>query len=175
MKCAVGCPLAGHLIVVRDEAGDKVGEGRLGHTPWPGTTALYGAEVTLTAPAQEGPHSWSVTFTAAEAETPHDDASVTFSLWTAGPPEHRVTIAVIDQATAVPLANVQVRLGSYRAATDQRGQATVEVPKGRYDLSFWKVGYAVRSRLVEVAGTVSIRVEAVSAPVADPDDDRLWM
>lgn len=62
VKCAAGCPLAGRLIVVRNEAGADVGHGRLGDTPEPGTSALYAAEVTLDAPAAEGVHAWTAAF-----------------------------------------------------------------------------------------------------------------
>ena len=97
VKCSVACQLTGQLIVVRDEAAIKVGEGRLGDTPWPGTSALYGAEVNLAAPAGEGMYSWFVTAAGAESEMPHGDASATFSFRTARPPEHRVTVTVIER------------------------------------------------------------------------------
>ena len=175
MKCSVACQLTGQLIVVRDEAGIKVGEGRLGDTPWPGTSALYGAEVNLAAPAGEGMYSWSVTVAGAESEMPHGDASATFSLRTARPPEHRVMVTVFERDTQAPLENVQVRLGVYRASTDERGQASLEVPEGRYDLNLWKVGYETHSKTVEVTESVTIQVEAVFAPDKDPDDEQVWM
>lgn len=64
VKCADACPLAGQRVVVHDETGAEVGNGRLGESPVPGTHALYAAEVTLTAPAREGVHSWSAAFAA---------------------------------------------------------------------------------------------------------------
>ena len=45
LKCLVSCQLPGQLIAVRDEEGLQVGEGKLGDTPWPGTSALYGTKV----------------------------------------------------------------------------------------------------------------------------------
>ena len=62
VKCAEACPLAGQRITVHDETGAEVGKGRLAESPAPGTHALYAAEVTLTAPAGEGVHSWSAAF-----------------------------------------------------------------------------------------------------------------
>ena len=62
VKCAATCQLAGRLIEVCDEAGARIGESRLGETPWPGTAVLYVAEVELAAPATEGMASWSARF-----------------------------------------------------------------------------------------------------------------
>ena len=175
MTCSLACQLTGQLIVVRDEAGIQAGEGRLGDTPWPGTSALYGAQVHLAAPAGEGMYTWAVTFAGTESETPHEDASATFSFRTARPPDHRVTVTVLERDTEAPLEHVQVRLGVYRASTDERGRASLEVPKGRYDLSLGKVGYETHSQTVEVTQDVTIQVKAVSAPDKDPDDEQVWM
>jgi hypothetical protein len=62
VTCAATCQLFGRLIEVCDEAGARIGESRLGETPWPGTAALYVAEVELAAPATEGMASWSARF-----------------------------------------------------------------------------------------------------------------
>ena len=106
MTCSLACQLTGQLIEVRDESGVQAGEGRLGDTPWPGTSALYGAEVHLAAPAGEGMYTWAVTFAGTESEMPHEDASATFSFRTARPPDHRVTVTVRERDTEAPLENV---------------------------------------------------------------------
>lgn len=175
MTCAVACRLAGQPIVVRDDGGHVVGEGRAGEMPWPGTNALFGAEVTLPAPAAGGMHSWSVTFAGTTADAPHTSASARFSFQAAGMPEHQVTVAVIDRTTAAPLADVQVRLGVYRASTDARGRANLEVPAGSYSLGLWKVGYMAESWTAEVTTAITIRVEAAPVPDAEADDEQLWM
>ena len=175
MKCAVACQLAGQRIVVRDEAGIQVSEGRLCKTPWPGTSALYGVEVNLAAPAGEGLYSWSVTFAGAESDTPHEDTSATFGFRTVRSPDLGVTVTVLERGTKTPLENVQVRLGVYRASTDEYGQASLEVTTGRYDLHLRKVGYEMHSKTLEVTESVTIQVEAVVAPDTDPDDEQVWM
>ncbi len=174
-KCAAGCALTGQPVVVRDAAGTVVGEGILGDTPWPGTGALYGTELTLTAPAGEGFYSWSASFAGNGATVPHRDASAAFSFRNAAPPEHRVTVTVVSGETKAPLRNVQVHLGVHRATTDGRGRATIEVRTGRYDLDLWKVGYEAHARAMLVTGSVRIQVEVSPASEADPDDDQVWM
>ena len=106
---------------------------------------------------------------------PHEDASATFRFRTVRPPDHGVTVTVAERGTDTPLENVQVRLGVYRASTDERGRASLAVPTGSYDLYLQKVGYEMRAETVEVTETVSIQVEAVAAPDPDPDDEQIWM
>ena len=175
VKCSATCQLAGQLIEVRDAAGTRIGQSRLGETPWPGTSALYVAEVELVAPATEGMASWSARFAAAEPGLPHEEASAPFSFRIARPPEHRVTVQVTDKETEAPLENVEVRLGVYRASTDAQGLASLELPGGVYDLDAWKVGYQTLPRTVEVDKDLMIQVETLFSPEKDPDDERVWM
>ena len=174
MKCRDACPLTGQRIVVRDETQTDVGEAGLGETPWPGTSALYAAEVTLTAPDEEGVYAWSVTFPS-PLGTQHEEASTPFTFRAAPPPEHRFTVTVVDSQTQLQLANAQIRLGVYRTATDAGGQARLEVPKGRYALDIRRVGYETLSKTVDVRADVAIQIEALSAPVKDSDDEQVWM
>ena len=71
IKCSAGCSLAGQLVEVRDEAGAKLGDGRLGDVPRPGTSALYEGEVSLVAPSQAGVFLRSVSFAPIELDSPH--------------------------------------------------------------------------------------------------------
>ncbi len=197
VKCPAACSLTGRPIVVRDAAGAEVGRGRLGSQPAPGTRALYAASVALAAPVEAGVHAWTATFpaagsgappaaeggtaapqppeTAAPPEAPHAEAQATFSFRAAERPEHRVTVTVCDQQTEAPLAQVEVHLGPYSAATDARGRARVEVPAGRYDLYVRKAGYAPHTGGVAVTGDVALRVAVAPAPDVDPDDEQVWM
>src|SRR2546425_12240437 len=88
VKCSAACPLMGHLIEVCDEAGVHIGESTLGETPWPGTSALYVAEVELAAPATEGMSSWSARYVAKDPGLPHAEESASFSFRTARPAEY---------------------------------------------------------------------------------------
>jgi hypothetical protein len=175
VKCSAACQLAGQLIEVRDEEGIQTGTGRLGETPYPGTSALHVAEVELSAPGTEGIPSWSARFAAVEAGLPHEEASATFSFRIVKPPEHRITVKVTDEQTEAPLDNVEVQLGVYRASTDGRGLASFELPGGVYALDARKVGYEILARTVGVAEDLMLHVTALSSPEPDPDDQRVWM
>lgn len=196
VKCADACPLAGQRVVVHDETGAEVGNGRLGESPAPGTHALYAAEVTLTAPAREGVHSWTAAFapesrpgTPAEsgahasaysgppaaAESAHAVSQATFGFRAAAPPEHRVCVTVRDRDTGAPLQGVEVCVGAYRASTGESGRASVEVPGGRYDLYTRKAGYAAHTGSATVDRDVTLEVAAAPASDTDLDDDQLWM
>jgi hypothetical protein len=175
VKCAAACQLAGWLIEVYDEAGIRLGEGRLGETPWPGTSALHVSEVELTGPAIEGIRSWSARFAAPESGLPHEEACAIFSFKTARPPEYCVTVRVTEPNTHAPLDRVDVRLGPYRASTDAHGLASLELPSGAYEVNAWKAGYEVSPRTVEVTGDLVIQLDAKVALERDPDEQRVWM
>jgi hypothetical protein len=175
VTCSATCQLVGQLIEVCDEAGAQIGESRLGETPWPGTSALYVAEVELAGSATEGMTLWSARFAARETELPHVEASASFSFRTARAPEHRVTVKVTEKDTKAPLGNVDVRLGVYQASTDAQGLANLELPGGVYDLDASKVGYETIPRTIEVGKDLMVQVEAVFSPEKDPDDTRVWM
>ena len=70
VKCAAGCPLAGHPVAIRDETGRELGRGTLGAAPAAGTRALYAAAVALTAPREPGVHAWTAAFPGGAAEPP---------------------------------------------------------------------------------------------------------
>ena len=107
--------------------------------------------------------------------TPHAAARATFGFRTTGPPEHRVTVTVLDRDTGAPLRNVEVQLGVYRASTGEDGQARIEAPAGRYNLYVRKAGCAPHAGSVAVHGDVTVRVAAAPTSDTDLDDDQLWM
>jgi hypothetical protein len=168
-KSSAGITLAAERVEVRDESGIVVAHGSLGEQPYPGTAALYWTSVHLAAPAREGLHKWSVEFEPRGPDLPHERGSTTFSVAVVGEPEHRLTIKVIEPGTSSPIADAEVRLGAYRAATNPLGIAEVDMPKGVYELNIWKVGYEAPTRTVCVDKNILIEIEVLSVPKEDPD------
>ena len=175
IRCSAECRLTGKLVEVRNEAGTSVGEGSLGDEPWPGTRALYWAEVFLEAPPREGSFTWSVGPVAPEWGSSHRQSSAVVGFRTVGPPEHTVAVAVVRDDTGDPIDKVEVRMGIYRASTDDRGMARFELPSGEFDLIAWKSGFATDPATVKVIGDLEVRIEARYVPQTDPDDERIWM
>ena len=103
------------------------------------------------APAAEEVPSWTVTFTAPELALSHEATSATFTFREAKPPENRVAIKTIAKETRVHIEGVEVRLGIHEVFTDERGLATIEVPKGAYGLTIRKDGYKAQPITVEVS------------------------
>ena len=92
------------------------------------------------------------------------------------PPEHRVTVTVLDEDAESPLAGAEVRMGVHRGTTDASGRAHVEVHSGSYDLYVRKAGYKPHSeRVPAVAGDMALYVTAARVSDADLDDDQVWM
>ena len=168
--CSCGCDLTGTAVAIHTEAGRPVGSGTLGAAPWPGTSALYWTELDFAAPDTEGSYSW--TLQAAAPEPLHQQGSSSFRFITVNPPEHRVTLKVVERQTGAPIDAVELRLGIFRATTNEAGVAQVEVPGGAYDVTAWKIGYEILSSKAEVAGDMSIQLEVAAAP--DPEQP-YWM
>jgi hypothetical protein len=168
-KSSAACALKGTAIVISDQAGAVLARGRLGDSPWPGTSALYWTEVELSAPAHEGMFWCAANFAATELETPHQGASSKFSVAVVKPPEHRLTVKVLEKETMAPVEDAQIRLGAYRAATDPAGMAEVAMPKGTYDLTVWKVGYEAPGTIVDIDEDVTVQVEVAIVPPENPD------
>jgi hypothetical protein len=163
MRCSAACRLTGRTIEVVDQSGVTVAEALLGETPWTGTDALYWAEVEFRAPASEGVAAYRAV-TSAGADPCHEASTAGFSFRTTGYPEHKVTINVVDKDTGVGVSDVEVRLGLYIQSTDQHGNVHVEVPSGTYDLSIRKDGFGAAPVMVEIAASVSLRVEGIVVP-----------
>src|SRR3954470_11760706 len=66
-KSSAGSAFGGRPVEVLDGEA-VVAIGRLGDTPWPGTDALFWAEIELQAPDQPGFMAFSVRFDAAELD-----------------------------------------------------------------------------------------------------------
>ena len=167
-KSSGACELQGAQVEIHDETGARIGVGTLGETPWVETGALYWTEVDLAAPMKEGIASWSVRFAPAAQKIPHDGSAAEFSFATVRPPEHSVTVKVVEKGTGVPIADAQVRVGGHRASTDDSGVATLRTSSGTHDVIAWKGGYQSPSMTVAVTEDVGVQIEATVIPKVDP-------
>ena len=216
VKIGVTCSSArrsdGRQVEVRDHEGGIRATATVGEEPWPGTDALYHAEVALVAPEAEGLYTWeatavtgaaaapgdgSATGGAAEpggvAETggavepggvaatggaaepsrvvttggaaepsgamttggavepsgavepagaadpggaanPHTVGRARFGVRVVPAPECCVTVVALDAASRTPVEGARVVAHPYRAVTDERGMAELQVPAGEYRL-----------------------------------------
>ena len=164
LSCTSACNLSGTGVDVYNDAGERIGTGRLGSAPWPATAALYWAEVDLVAPEREGDRSLSIH---ALPTSPHAEATSVVTIVVSRPPEHRVTVYVADQRTGIPVAGVELRLGRFRTATNDRGIAHVEVPGGSYEVGTWKNGYEMLTRTLDITRDVTLHLELATA--AEPE------
>ena len=168
-KSTASVALAGGAIEVCTETGDIAGRGVLSDAPLQDTGALYWTDIQLKAPPTEGMVTWSARFEASELILPHDGAATSFSIAVVPPPEHVLSVRVIEQATAEPIPDVELRLGAYRGTTGASGLAQIALPKGRYELRLWKVGFEAPPRPVEIGADAFVEIEALVVPEEDPD------
>jgi hypothetical protein len=167
-KCTAACGLAGKGVEIRDEAGKLMGSGIIGEATVPGTTGLYGAVVTLKAPRKLKLHEWIVSFSPVELKLPHGEATSRFTFIAVAEPAHSVSVKVVDKKTKAPVAGAQVRLGFYRAITDEKGAAKVRVPKGEFPLVVTRVGFEMPERRLLVSKDLRVQVGAEQLPEEDP-------
>jgi len=165
-KSSTGCALGARRIEVLDGEA-VVAVGHLGDAPWPGTDALFWAEVELQAPDQPGLITLAVRFDAAELDEPHAGASAPFNVSVIARPEHTLTVKVV--ADGMPVEEAIVRLGPTRASTDALGLAAVKLAKGRYELVVWKAGYDAPVTPLAIDADASVQIDARVMPHADPD------
>jgi hypothetical protein len=163
-KSSGACPLGGAKVEICDETGAVTSKGILGDTPWPETRALYWTEIALAATSRDGLFRWTARFAAAELQLPHEGSSAEFSFAAVKRPEHRLTVTVVERDVAAPVADVQLALGPYRAATDAAGLARIDAPAGTFELAVWKSGFEAAPMAVEITADTSVQVELTRLP-----------
>lgn len=134
LKCSCGCNLANGGFVVRDQAGAVVASGKLGDSVWPGTTAVYFAQVEAVAPADIGLHQWMVESDGSNNGLAHSPGSLVMRVRSVAPPDHEIRIEAVDRYSGEPLKGIKVVMGPYRASTGEDGVARMRVVAGHYML-----------------------------------------
>jgi hypothetical protein len=168
VKCSAGCKLAGRKLSIFDHEGAQVAEAQLVDDVWPGTGALYFAEVEALAPLQIGDFEWRVE-TPGSDEVPHAAGSCSFAVKIVSPPDHEVTVEAFDSEQQTPVKGAHVLLHPYRAFTDESGVARVKVAGGRYTLVVSGFRYVAYEGVVDVTDDVTIRAELTSEPEGEED------
>jgi hypothetical protein len=163
IKCSAGCNLIGRNFSVFDHEGAQVGAGSLLDI-WPGTGALYFAEIEAQAPRAIGYYRWQVEAPGSDAGAPHAAGSIAFGVSVVSAPDHEVTVAAFDSETQAPIKGAHVLLHPYRALTDETGMAKVKVAKGRYRLVVSGFRYIGYENMIDVAGDVTTRAELATEP-----------
>ena len=167
LKCSNECDLTNKEVGIYDDEGIQLAALSLSGDRWPGTTALYVADVELDAPAREGLYTWSVKSPKSDVGSPHAEGSVSFGVRAVGRPDCLVTIETVDKITQLPLEGAHVTLHPYRAVTDKRGVATVRVAKGTYTLFVSQTRFLTFGLPVEVTSDMTARAELDVEPVPE--------
>jgi hypothetical protein len=167
-KCSASCRLGGSTVEICDEAGQVVGKAVLRDTTLPETTGLYWTGVSLKAPRKIKMNTWTARFLPAGLKPAHGGTLSRFSFVTVAEPENSVFVKVVDKKTKAPIANAQVRLGIYRAVTNEKGAAKIMIPSGEFSLIVTRAGYEMTERRIAVSKDVRVRIPAQKLPEEDP-------
>lgn len=172
VKCSSQCRPDGWALEVRDHDGDKQAAATLSDEPWPGTDALYFAEMDLTAPDTEGRYTWEAKAPATDLDVPHTECIVSFGVTVVAAPECLLTVEAVDLESQTPVKGAKVVVHPFRAFTDDRGVAEVRIPKGAYRLFVSGRNYFPFSSDGDAKSDVTIRAEL--AFDEGPSDADLW-
>ncbi len=172
VACSAGCKLAGRPLSIFDHEGAEAGAGRLLDEIWPGTCALYFAEVEAKAPPTPGDYAWRAEIPGCGLKPPHVAGSFTFMVKVVNAPDCEVTVAAFDGATHTPVNGASVLLHPYRTRTDETGVAKFKVTRGRYKLYVSGFNYVPYEDDIEVGGDFATRVELAAEP--EGQDDYRW-
>jgi hypothetical protein len=169
IKCSAGCKLTGGRLSIVDDEGAQIRAGSLSENLWPGTRALYFAEVEAEAPMAIGDHRWQARIPSFDPGVPHAEGAITFTVKVVGPPDHEVTVEAFDGEKQTPIAGAHVLLHPYRARTDGSGVARLKVAKGRYQLFVSGFNYIAYENIIDVAADVTTRAELMAEPERQED------
>jgi hypothetical protein len=167
IKCSSECDLANRPFGIYDHEGTQVATGTLSGERWPGTTALFVAEVELVAPPAEGLYTWSVNGPELDVRIPHVEGSISFGVRVVSHPEFVVTVETVDKISQTPLSGARVVMHPYKAVTDERGVAEVRVAKGAYKLFVSQSRYLTFGLPVDVTADMTARAELYQEPVTE--------
>jgi hypothetical protein len=135
VKCTTAaCRPDRWLLAVCDHDGNTLATPPLGDEPWPGTAALFVADVELRAPDFLGAYAWSARVSTTNGETPHVEAGASFTIRTVPAPECVLNVIAIDKVSRLPVPGAKVVAHPYRTLTNEHGRAELRVPKGAYRL-----------------------------------------
>jgi hypothetical protein len=170
VKCSAGCDLRGQEFGIIDGDGRQVSTVKLGDL-WPGSEALYFAEVEADAPPIAANHRWEIRTVPWDAELPHAAGSSSFVLRVVGSPDCEVAVEVVDKDQQTPINDACVVMHPYRATTDENGVAKLKVTKGQYDILVSGAKYLPISTTVTVSADLTTRAELeVEPPWQNPDE-----
>lgn len=178
IKCEQHCHPDNWLLEVRDHRGTALASVAVGDGALTGTEALYGAELELTAPDAEGLFAFEVVAPAVAhasegtAGVVHEPAVATFNVRTVPEADCRLTVVAIERESGKPVTGARVVVHPYRAVTDARGVADLDLPRGRYRLFVTGRDFSPLRLDGELGADTTIRAELELD--LGPSDAELW-
>ena len=170
VNCSSECRPDGWTVEVRDQDGERRATVTYGGEPWPGTSALYYAEVELSAPDTDGLHTWEAKALADGLHLPHAEAVAPFGVRVVPAPECLLMVVAVDMESQTPVQGAKVGVHPYKTFTDERGVAEVRIPKGEYRLFVSGKKYFPFRSDGEIKTDVTIKAElAVDRELSDAD------
>ena len=170
VKCSSDCRPDGWRVEIRDQDGQRRGQAVVGSEPWPGTDALFRAEIDLSAPDTQGLHAWEARVPVDGLDIPHVECIAPFGVRVVPPSECLLTVLAIDMESQKPVEGAKVVVHPYEAFTDKCGVAEVRLPRGGYRLFVAGRKYFPFRSDGEMSKDVTIRAElTLDLEISDAD------
>ena len=164
VRCSAGCDLSGREICIVDHEGTQACTVQLGHDIWPGSEALYFAELEARAPLTDASHPWEAKIAGWDADLPHAAGSFPVIVRVVSTPDCEVTIRAVDRERQTPIKGACVVMHPYRALTDDNGIARVRVAKGTYDI------LVSGSRYMPVCASLEVSADMITSAELDAEE-----
>ena len=163
-KCSAGCSVAGLPYVIENAEHGQVASGKLGDQILPQTSNTYWSEQELDAPPEEGIYRWTAGFETSRLELRHETSPKQFTFYADNPPEHVVTIEVVDKSRNIPVKGASIFLRPRRTSSDEHGIAEIQAAEGEYQLYVSCDHYVPFQATVQVTGNIVIKAELIYNP-----------
>jgi hypothetical protein len=169
-KGASDVAMAGRPFVVRDADDVVVAEGTFGTEPYPGTSALYAAQVDLPTPSEPGVRRFVLSVPGFAAPIAHAQAQHPFTVATIPEPDARIVVTVIDHERRAPLPGALVVAHPQRVQAGADGVAHVALPRGEHLLFVSAPGYDLFRYPLTVDGDAEVTAELLPEIIPDVAD-----
>ncbi len=169
LKCSGGCNMAGREIHIYDATGSRVASSVMSADTHQGSSGLHETKVTLPAPADVSRQVWQARIARDDDAPTHEGAEASFCLNFVHPPEHRVTITVLDASTKAPLGGANITAHPFWAKASAEGVATFLVSSGSYKVWVSAPGHDPVCKHIEVTGDHQSVAELSPEIKEDPD------
>ena len=171
-RCSAGCNLGGQSLRIHEVTSENLYITQLGHERWPETDALYTCEAKLTAPVEAGSYSLQLIAEKWTLDLPHTTKILDLLLNCVEPPDCIINLQIVRFSDKIPIRGATVVAHPFRSMTDVNGMATLQVPKGTYEVLVSASRHLPASQLIEAVENILVTIELDADETRKSEDEK---